>query len=389
MNYLTRHIVLYTILLLVLLRPPAIVWSAEKGVIPLLRDELQSLANERLEAKGSEVLKILLRLTDALPGSEFADDEMRQVVARAAMVIHHAGMEETVLDPDVPGRGLYIWARWALTAHDINPVSALSAIEAYRHAVPDGLINNEQDAARAGRILDVLSGYLTALGYREPATAIQLRAVAAAYCAGSDFLYAGDYEQRLIRLGGIPPVYPQDESISAYLARIAPMPDLSEVEKSLRTLAASPLTSETVLDVPLSGVLSLLNERISDEKPWGYKQDNTTAIRFIYRPDQYAYATRSYNDSVPVPLENIFIRTLRVAGPFNAWLPDADWQLAWNADRNYYELTVPNHQIEYEGEIPFKFIINGYYWVEPPEACPNAIRDEAFGALNLMLRLEP
>lgn len=118
---------------------------------------------------------------------------------------------------------------------------------------------------------------------------------------------------------------------------------------------------------------------------YGYALVNDDVV-FVFSPDIFGVATRGDN-GWPVAVVDIDIGTVAVAGEFNGWSTDA-WPMA-ETDGGTYQLTRPIEELKGRESWQFKFVIDGFYWVEPPADAENAPRTGFSNASrNLILWIE-
>jgi hypothetical protein len=81
------------------------------------------------------------------------------------------------------------------------------------------------------------------------------------------------------------------------------------------------------------------------------------------------------------------IKTVNVAGDFNGWNPkNANFTLKKIDDKNF-SFVLSKKSIGQKGETHlFKFVLNGVYWIEPPQEATNKIKG-ADRNTNLFLKL--
>jgi hypothetical protein len=108
-------------------------------------------------------------------------------------------------------------------------------------------------------------------------------------------------------------------------------------------------------------------------------------VVFRFNPSSYANVTRNDNGEW-LKIGDVTIKSVSVAGEFNDWSKDA-WQMTEVKD-GVYELRKDLGGFGGRHEWQFKFVVNGFYWVEPPTDAPNRIPSGAWGAnrsYNLVL----
>ena len=69
-------------------------------------------------------------------------------------------------------------------------------------------------------------------------------------------------------------------------------------------------------------------------------------------------------------LRDLAVREVTVAGPWNQWSAEA-WPL--HRSGRAWELRCPIAAVADRDTVPFKYVVNGEYWVQPPPDCPNQI----------------
>jgi hypothetical protein len=68
------------------------------------------------------------------------------------------------------------------------------------------------------------------------------------------------------------------------------------------------------------------------------------------------------------------IKRVNLAGDFNGWSPENTMFVMKKTDNKLYELVVSKKSIGKKGEVhKFKFVLNGEYWIEPPQEALNKI----------------
>ena len=100
-------------------------------------------------------------------------------------------------------------------------------------------------------------------------------------------------------------------------------------------------------------------------RTYGYRLSGDLVI-FELLPSQYRYVT-SGSTGEWIPLEDLRLNRLALAGEFNQWSTEA-WPMTrsgpwWVAVRRRSEVG--------SGHSQFKFVVNDRFWVEPPEAAAN------------------
>lgn len=109
-----------------------------------------------------------------------------------------------------------------------------------------------------------------------------------------------------------------------------------------------------------------------DDGLYGYAHHGQDVI-FIFEPSRYGPA-RHLNGRLVQVSEIGAISRVQVAGAFNNWATDdPDWRMVAVApDR--FELHKPARIFEAQPEWPFKFFVNGEYWVGAPDLARNRER---------------
>jgi hypothetical protein len=81
------------------------------------------------------------------------------------------------------------------------------------------------------------------------------------------------------------------------------------------------------------------------------------------------------------------IKQVNLAGDFNGWNPaDAAFRMK-QISTKLYKITLSKKRIGKKGELrQFKFVLNGQYWVEPPDEASNKVTGKD-GYTNLTLQL--
>jgi hypothetical protein len=118
----------------------------------------------------------------------------------------------------------------------------------------------------------------------------------------------------------------------------------------------------------------------------GYKI-NSGEVVFRFDPSLYSHVTRNDNGQWQT-IENIKIDNVSVAGDFNNWSMSS-WKLQLR-ENGLFEYSVPLQDFRQREEWIFKFVINEFYWVEPPKNALNKAPTGYHGAnrsFNLILRV--
>jgi hypothetical protein len=93
-------------------------------------------------------------------------------------------------------------------------------------------------------------------------------------------------------------------------------------------------------------------------------------VVFRFAPAQYRMVVHG-TGSQWMRLRELHVRAVTVAGPWNAWSTDA-WPL--RAGRGgTWELRCPLSAVADHDTVPFKYVVNGEWWVQPPPDTPNQI----------------
>ncbi|MCO5045585.1 MAG: protein kinase [Kiritimatiellae bacterium] len=102
---------------------------------------------------------------------------------------------------------------------------------------------------------------------------------------------------------------------------------------------------------------------------YGYTLDNNDVV-FIFNPEAYTLAR--HEDGRLVNISEIeIIHRVQVSGAFNAWKKDAAaWRMA-NVGHNQFELRRKIEDFKNHAAWPFKFLVNGEYWVGAPAQAEN------------------
>jgi hypothetical protein len=110
-------------------------------------------------------------------------------------------------------------------------------------------------------------------------------------------------------------------------------------------------------------------------------------VVFSFNPSDYTNVTRDdtgeWLDIRGLPIDDVC-----VAGEFNDWSKDA-WQMT-KGRSGVYELSKSWAAFRERQEWQFKFVINGFYWVEPPAEAPNRVPSGAWRenrSYNLVVRI--
>lgn len=117
----------------------------------------------------------------------------------------------------------------------------------------------------------------------------------------------------------------------------------------------------------------------------GYSLTDDSVV-FHFKPWEFAYVTNGTTGAW-VPLPKIpRIDTVAVAGPFNGWSTELS---LLTANGTGYSLSMPRAALEAFGPlVPFKFVVNGVWWVEPPVVAINSEKTNlANRSSNLLLTL--
>lgn len=81
------------------------------------------------------------------------------------------------------------------------------------------------------------------------------------------------------------------------------------------------------------------------------------------------------------------IKRVNLAGDFNGWSPDNTMFVMKRSDDKLYKLVVNKRSIGKNGEVhKFKFVLNGEYWIEPPNEALNKVTGSDHNT-NLYLKL--
>jgi hypothetical protein len=81
------------------------------------------------------------------------------------------------------------------------------------------------------------------------------------------------------------------------------------------------------------------------------------------------------------------IKKVNVAGDFNGWKPNSSNYILKKIDEKNFSLVVSKKSIGQKGEThTFKFVLNGVYWIEPPQEALNKITGADHNT-NLLLKL--
>ena len=120
--------------------------------------------------------------------------------------------------------------------------------------------------------------------------------------------------------------------------------------------------------------------------PLGYVAGDTEIV-FRFAVSDYVNATRNDNGEW-LPVADVDIETVCIAGDFNGWTMDA-WRMSKVRD-GFYELRKSVDAFAARDEWRFKFVLNGFYWVEPPPRASNRVASGAWRenrSYNLVLRV--
>lgn len=81
------------------------------------------------------------------------------------------------------------------------------------------------------------------------------------------------------------------------------------------------------------------------------------------------------------------IKKVNLAGDFNGWNPNNPNYALKKIDDKLFNLVISKKSIGQKGEThSFKFVINGVYWIEPPQEASNKITGKDHNT-NLILKL--
>ncbi len=118
----------------------------------------------------------------------------------------------------------------------------------------------------------------------------------------------------------------------------------------------------------------------------GYLIGNDEII-FRFDASEFEEATR--NDTGRwLAISDVDIETVTVAGEFNGWSKEA-WQMQ-DAGEGIWELRKNLAFFNEGSELEFKFVLNGFFWVEPPADARNSTASGMYKAnrsYNLILRV--
>lgn len=120
--------------------------------------------------------------------------------------------------------------------------------------------------------------------------------------------------------------------------------------------------------------------------PIGYVMEGDETV-FRFAASEYVNVTRNDNGEW-IPIVDIDIESVSVAGDFNGWSVDA-WRMSKVRD-GFFELRKNVDLFAGRDKWPFKFVLNGFYWVEPPPRAPNRIASGVWRenrSWNLVLRV--
>ena len=126
-----------------------------------------------------------------------------------------------------------------------------------------------------------------------------------------------------------------------------------------------------------------VSRKAAEPRPYGYTLSGPNVV-FAFRPEEYASVTSGATGEW-VPMKELRINSVAVAGEFNRWSTDA-WPLARSGEG--WIATRPIAEFEQVRPQQFKFVINGRFWAEPPTTALNRITapDET-RVTNLMLQI--
>lgn len=116
---------------------------------------------------------------------------------------------------------------------------------------------------------------------------------------------------------------------------------------------------------------------------YGYTVDGNDVV-FVFERDRFTLARHEDGRLIPATdIENI--NYVQIAGAFNDWKKDAaDWRMR-AAGPNRFELRKSLRDFKSRSEWPFKFVVNGEYWVgAPPQAVNREVAVADTATFNLV-----
>jgi hypothetical protein len=125
----------------------------------------------------------------------------------------------------------------------------------------------------------------------------------------------------------------------------------------------------------------------------GYSFQNANSFGYIVKGDSIEFRFGEQK-SIKIGMLDIDldkrrseIKTVNLAGDFNAWNPKNTGFLLKKVDEKIYKLTVHRNSIGKKGETHlFKFVLNEKYWIEPPQEALNKISGPDHNT-NLFIKL--
>jgi hypothetical protein len=108
---------------------------------------------------------------------------------------------------------------------------------------------------------------------------------------------------------------------------------------------------------------------------------------FEFDPSEYVNVTRD-TDGEWLTIGDVSVGAVAVAGDFNHW-SKAAWPMS-EVRGGVYELRRELSAFEGRRDWSFKFVVNGSYWVEPPEGARNRVQSGVWAvnrSYNLVLRV--
>ncbi len=128
--------------------------------------------------------------------------------------------------------------------------------------------------------------------------------------------------------------------------------------------------------------LCLVSETPAMPSNYGYRLENSEVV-FDFDQNQYEWTTQG-DDGKWVEISKPTIQTVAVAGEFNSWSTNA-WPMQ-KVDDSHFVLHKNLADFGAQTSYQFKFVINGYYWVEPPPLAANRMPIGG-NVFNLVLEL--
>ncbi len=113
----------------------------------------------------------------------------------------------------------------------------------------------------------------------------------------------------------------------------------------------------------------LSNASAAPAAPLGCRVARDTVL-FRFQPARYRMVVNG-RTSRWMRLSELRIREVTVAGPWNQWSAEA-WPLHPGPGSGW-TLRCPLSAVADRDTVPFKFVVNGEWWVQPPPDTPNQV----------------